>query len=406
MFVERWLPLRQVPEETGAAGGTEAPASEAPVETPPSGPGSGRSELRQQLEKNFETDRKAVEKAEKATKKAKAPKRVAGGAEITEGEAPEAGAEAVEGAAEGEGSQQAEQTAVPAPEGLSAEAKAAWGQVPAPLQQAIAKRLEDSAKGVAELKEKYAELDAVIAPHMDVIRRNNQTPAKTVGRFFDWFQALAANPDVAFPALAKSFGHDIAKFAAVAAQQQQQPQPGNGADAVAGAVSPEVQKYINDLQAKVDTLQNAFTQKIGAVETALTQQTEAKTNEVLAMWSKDKPHFESVRQLMANLIASGAVPLKDGQVDLDTAYDMAIYANPQVRSDVLKAQQEAARKAAADKAAAEKKAQQEQADKARKAAVGLSGSAPGAPGAPGSKPTGKRKSVRESIMEAHKELTE
>src|SRR4029077_10540555 len=129
------------------------------------------------------------------------------------------------------------------------------------------------------------------------------------------------------------------------------------------------------------------------------QQSQAKTDEQLAMWSQGKTHFEDVRKLMADLIASNTVPLKNGQVDLDRAYEMAIYADPNVRTKVLAAEKEAERKAAVAKAAAEKKAQQEAADKARKAAVSITGAAPGTPGTPG-KPTGKRKTVRESLNEA------
>jgi len=405
---ERWLPLRQAGEE-GSPGGAPEGGAEGGAEAPPqpSGPGSGRSELRQQLEKNFETDRKATEQRDAPPKKGKAPRRVAGGAEIDAPAAPEAAPEGGEAPVEGQVEGEAQPAAIAAPEGFSAEAKAAWAQTPPVVQTAVAKRLTDSAKGVEELKSKYAEMDQALAPHMEAIRRHGQTPAKSVAQLFAWFQALAANPQQAFPALAKSFGKDLAEFVPKPAVDPAAAAAANGVDpAQPGAVAPEIQKYINDLQTKVAGLEQAFTQKISGVEGALQQQSESKTNEILAMWSKDKPHFEAVRQLMANLIASGAVPLKDNQVDLDRAYDMAIWSNPEIRGQIVAAQQEAARKAAADKVAAEKKAQQEQADKARKAAVGISGSAPGAPGNPAVKPGGKRKTVRESLIEAQAQLAE
>jgi len=210
---------------------------------------------------------------------------------------------------------------------------------------------------------------------------------------------LAVNPTQAFPALAKSFNLDLAQV--MAAQQK----PAGAEGQPAGAVAPEVQQYITEMQNRLAAIEQGFSQKLGTVESQIQQQAESKTNEVLAMWSKDKPHFEAVRKTMANLIASGTVPLKDGQVDLDGAYDMAIYAMPDVRTQVLKAQQEAEKKAVAAKIEAEKKAQQAQADKARKAAVAVSGSAPGIPSIAG-KPKGPKKSVRESIMEARQELEE
>lgn len=406
MLIERWQPLRQAPDE--GTPGIETP--ETPEAPPPSGPGSGRSELRQQLEKNFETDRKSTEKREAAAKgKPKAPRRVAGGAEIEPATAPEGAAEAAEAPVEGEGTPEGQQAAVQAPEGFSAEAKAAWAETPPTVQAAIVKREADMTKGVEDLKNKYKELDSAIAPHMEAIRRVNQTPAKAVEQLFAWFQALSANPKVAFPALLQSFQQkpeDI--FGPGVAQGQAQPgqpvQPAAEAQP-AGDVPPAVQKYINEMQAKLEQFNQAFTQKFGNLEQTFAAQSQAKTDEQLALWSKDKPHFEAVRQLMANLIASNAVPLKNGQVDLDRAYEMAIYADPTVRTQVLTAQQEAAKKAAVAKAAAEKKAQQEAADKARKTAVSVSGAAPGAPGTPG-KPTGKRKTVRESLNEAMEQLQE
>jgi len=153
-------------------------------------------------------------------------------------------------------------------------------------------------------------------------------------------------------------------------------------------------------------IKQAFAQELTGLKGTFQQQSEAKTNEILANWSKDKPHFESVRGLMAQLIQSGAVPLKDGQVDLDGAYDMALYANPEIRAQVLAAQEAERVKQLKAKQEAAKKAQELEVAKARKAGVGLGGGAPGEPGAaPGGK-KGKGKSVRESIMEAREQLTE
>ncbi len=373
---------------------------ETPIE-PADGPGSGRSGLRKQLEKNFDADRKAADAVTAKKAPAKAGKRVAGGAEITP--EPAEGAEVVEEAA-------GEAEATPktaAPEAFSKEAKAEWAKTPAAVQAAILKRETDTAKGVEELKGKYKELDSSLAPHMSAIRQHGHTPAQAVSQLFGWFQALAANPDVAFPALAKSFSYDLAKIApqpaATTAAVDPNAQPGQQP---AGVIPPELQKYITDLQAEVGNLKNTFAQELTGLKGTFQQQSEAKTNEILANWSKDKPHFESVRGLMAQLIQSGAVPLKDGQVDLDGAYDMALYANPEIRAKVLAEQQAAAakeRKAKVDAAAAKQAAEVE---KARKAGVSLGGGAPGEPGAaPGGK-KGKGKSVRESIMEAREQLTE
>lgn len=58
------------------------------------------------------------------------------------------------------------------------------------------------------------------------------------------------------------------------------------------------------------------------------------------------PHFSAVRETMAALIGSGQAP------DLKTAYDMAVWARPDLRQQLISAQQEAAVKKAAEEAKA------------------------------------------------------
>jgi hypothetical protein len=404
MFVERWLPLRAVADEGSPGGGAVeggGDAGGAPEAPPPSGPGSGRSELRQQLEKNFDADRKATRRD--GARKPAAVRRVAGGAEIEPEAGPAEGAGELVAPGEGEVAPEAAKPVVAAPEGFSAEAKAAWASTPPAVQAAIGKRITDMERGVQELKGRYSQIDQALAPHLDAIRSVNQSPPQAIAQLFGWFQALSANPKVAFPALVQSFNmrpEDV--FEGLGQAAQGQPQPG---EQPPGEIPPQLQQFINDQSTKIAQLEQAVTQKFGALENTFAQQSQAKTDEILANWSTGKPHFENVRHLMAHLIGSGAVPLKEGKVDLDRAYEMAIYADPNVRSQVLTAQQEEQKKQAATKAAAEKKAQQDAADKARRAAVSITGAAPGAPGAPLKGANAKqRKSVRESINDAMQQL--
>ena len=367
---------------------------------PVDGPGSGRSKLRSQLEKNFDTDRKATEAATAKKPIAKTAKRVAGGAEIV-GD----GAEIVEGTETPTDTEKTTPETTP-PEAFSKEAKAEWAKVPPTVQAAILKRETDTTKGVEELKNKYKDIDTALSPHMEAIRKHGHTQGQAISQLFGWFQALAGNPDVAFPALAKSFNYDLAKFAPKPAAT---PDPAATAAAAgtqpAGTVSPEVQKYIDAVKAEVEQLKQAFGQELTGLKGTFQQQNEAKTNEILMSWAKDKPHFEAVRALMAQLIQSGAVPLKEGQVDLDGAYDRAIWANPEVRTLIQAEQLAAAEKERKAKADAALKKQQEEVTKARKAGVSVGGTAPGEGGI--TTATGKRgkgHSVRESSMAAREEL--
>ena len=110
---------------------------------------------------------------------------------------------------------------------------------------------------------------------------------------------------------------------------------------------------------------------------------------------------------MAKLIETGVVPLKDGQVDLDTAYERAIYFNPEVRAKVLAEQQQANQAAQQVSKDAATAAQQTQVSRARKASVSLPASTtPGAAnGAVKPKP-GQKLSVRDSLKQAVSQLRE
>lgn len=406
-FTDRFLPYYGPDTEAGApeavpqtpppdAGG----AGEAAVPEPRDGKPEKLS-IRQSLEKGF-ADAKLAEKPAPKPKKEK-PARAADEMRAeAEGTTPAEGAEAPAGEAAAPAEGEAPKTA--APTAWPKEAKAAWEQLPEQVRAAVLKRETDVQKGVDELKGKYAEIDGAIAPHIDAIRRHGHTPGQAVNQMFSWFHALAGNPDVAFPALLRSFNYDPRRLVPQAQQTAIQPAVGADGKPVAqpgGEVPPAVQQYITGISQELAALKNAFTQQIGQVQNTFQQQSEAKTQEVLMNWAKDKPHFEKVRVLMSQLIASGAVPLKDGRVDLDGAYEQAIWANPEVRGAVQADVQKAAQAAQVAAAAKEKAAQQAAADKARKSNVSLAPSAPGAP--PVGKPK-KGRSVRESLRDAMEEL--
>lgn len=297
------------------------------------------------------------------------------------------------------------------PAAWAKEAKETWAQLPPQAQQAILKREQDVEKGVNELKAKvasYTDIDKALQPHIESIRKFNKTPAQAVEQLFAWFQALAVSPDQAFPALIKSYNYDPQKLMAAFGIKPEVKTEAKPEEVVEGSVPPAVQSYISKLEEKINGLQNQVGQQLNGITSQFAEQSAAKTQEVLVNWAKDKPHFEKVRVFMGHLLTPdpttgvAAVPLKDGRVDLDTAYDMAINASPEIRA-VLRAEEqakaEAARKA---KATAEAKAQQDQANKSRKAAQSIT---TGAPGVEVSKKGAvkKGKSVRESLAEAIEE---
>ena len=297
--------------------------------------------------------------------------------------------------------------AIAAPDSLSKEAKAAWEKAPPEIQAAFVKREQDMAAGVAELKNRYSQIDQALAPHTDALRAMNATPGDAVNRLFLWFKALASQPAKAFPELARNMGIDWNQLTA----QQNPAQPAtinqDGSPAAPTEIPEPVKNYVGSLERQLQQMGQLVNQiggRFGQVESNLNAQNEARTRENLSIWSNGKPYFEDVRQDMAKLIETGIVPLKDGQVDLDTAYERAIYLNPEVRAKVLAEQQQANAQVQQQAAAVATTTRQAQANKARRAAVSLPVSTPGTPSGNSSrKPPGKM-SVKDSIKAAMEQL--
>lgn len=398
MFIDKYKPyfapemeVGVDPADTGLP--PEALDQESDLE-PADGPGSGRSKIRKQLETSFEAERKRDTKT--------------GGKQVSrarqEGAIAEPEAEA-EGTEADPAEQQHTQPTTSAPEAWAKEAKAEWAKVPTPAQAAILKREEDVARGVQALQAHYREIEEVLAPRNELFKQYGKTPAQAVNQLFGWFDALGGNPDQAFPLLMKSFDYDPRRMIPLINHlmgQQQQPQ--NGKDQAEPEISPQVQQYISGLEAKIAGLTDTVSKKIGALENTWAQASQAKVQESLDMWSRGKPHFDKVRVMMGHLLESNQVPpLPNGGADLDKAYDMALWALPDVRQEVM-AEMETKRTAELKaKQDAERKAQKEAAEKARRAGGSLAPSAPGAPVVQGVR-KGARKSVAESLREAIAEV--
>jgi hypothetical protein len=299
-------------------------------------------------------------------------------------------------------------TATAAPEDLSPEAKAEWAKTPPAVQAAFIKRGQEMQAGVDQLKQRYAQIDQAIQPHTDALRQMNATPGEAVNRMFLWFKALAGTPAQAFPALAKSLGIEWEKLVTPAGTQAAPALNPDGTPVAPAAGAPEipepVKQYVSGLEKQLQEL-GQYVQQIGGQFTGMQQtfqtQSEQKTKENLGIWATGKDYFEEVRQDMAQLIQSGIIPLKaDGQVDLDTAYERAIYFNPDVRAKVLAKQTQANQQVQQEAQQAAQTAREAQVGKARKAAVSIPASqTPGAANgrdASGKKP-GQKLSVRESL---------
>ena len=266
------------------------------------------------------------------------------------------------------------------PTAWTADAKREWERLPAAVQAAVAKREFDSARGVEQLKQKYAAEEAAWAPHDPVIRQFGKSRAETVTQLMSWFSELSKNPLVAFPALVRSMGHEKT-FQQHLQQQQAGAQPQRQMDPVDQRLQPYLQH---------------FEQRLGTFQQHMDSQQERTVNDILANWSRDKPHYEAVRGAMANLIASGICPLKNGAVDLDNAYSMAVRMDPTLGEQMI-----------TERIASERKRQSEQAERARRSGASLSPFAPGSNNSVGAAKNKRRGvSVRDSINAAMDEVAD
>jgi hypothetical protein len=390
------------------AGGAEGAAPGADQGTPGEGEGEGQQGEGQEGRQARKSVRQELDAANEGAKKRQAARDQQGRFQGQEGQQQQPGAQQQEG--------QTQQQQVAAPEAWAKEAKAAWAQVPPAAQAAIIKREQDVSQGVENLKRGYKELDDALKPYMGAIQEHKTTPGAAVKQLFDWMLALTNEakalksgqaPQGVFAALAQSYGIDPVKLLAHMVQnpvvrQQQNGQQPNGQT----QLDPAIQAYLDQKLAPLG-------QNLNGLYQTVQQQSIAKTNEMLAMWAKDKPFYNDVRVTMARLMTPGqngepplVAPREDGNADLDTAYERACNMDPNVRAKMKEAGAAAEAKAAADKLAAEKAAQRTKLEAARKASGSIPISAPGLPGDGKQKGAKRGKSVRESLSDAIKEVAD
>lgn len=259
------------------------------------------------------------------------------------------------------------------PPGWSKESKALWPQLSPSLQADVIKREAEVSSGFKQKSEelnRYQTIEQVIAPRRQGFQRHGiQSDAQAVEQLFAWEEAIRSNPLVAIPALARQYGVDLSQFAPRSGDQPQN--------------AP-------DLSAQMRPILDPIVQKINAWEATHNAEKQERINDEITTFSQGKPHFATVRMMMGQFLASGAA------TDLDDAYQKAIYAHPEVRTLILKEQQD---KAVADA----QKAAQDRASKARVAASSVRGSSPQGQAINGQVKAPKGQSIRDSLMEAVKE---
>jgi len=281
--------------------------------------------------------------------------------------------------------------------------KAVWDKLTPEDKQLILAREKEVSDGFAQTSSKvraFEDMEKVISPRLQAIQKFGVSPAQTVDRLFQWMEALSNQDGNArvnsFKQLAANFGIDVAQLV---------PKPTNtGTDEVtAEAVKPVVDDtkppaWANQVVGEVTNLKQQFA-----------SQQQAAADAQVAQWAKDKPHYGKVNQLMYQLMMSGAVPMKDGNLDLDGAYSAACKLNPEVSALIQQETVAKDKKEADDKAAKDAQLAKARLEKARKAGTGLKPAAPSISATqvkPKTNGVGQATSVRDSLRQSMKELSE
>jgi hypothetical protein len=227
------------------------------------------------------------------------------------------------------------QAKVAPPEGWPSDANLAWDRLPKAAQDALRADLDAGRITVGKPAMGNTAPDPVrevVKAYETEISRRGMAPEQAVKVLFEAQRALDENPIEALRQLARSYGVDPANLA-----------PANGAQA--------------PLQS-ADSVLGQLQQEVATLRGYLTQQQMADQHRIISDFAQTKaadgaaayPHFEQVRVTMGNLLDVGeAKSLKD-------AYDMAVWARPDLRERILADQRKAedakreadARKAAED----------------------------------------------------------
>jgi len=237
-------------------------------------------------------------------------------------------------------------TAAEPPTSWSADAKAEWPKLSPALQQAVIKReteINDGGRRWSEEKRTYEEM---LAPVREQARRAGVDEREGLNRLIAASDFLERDPANAIQWLAQQYGVNLTQ------------QPGD-----TGAPAQALPREVLNTMQTVNTLH----QRLEARERA------DAASAIQAFASQPgHEHFDAVKADMGRLIETGQAH------DMADAYEKAIWMNPDIRSQLVAAQ---TAKATADKRAQE----QAVAERARRAALSISGSPAGA-GAPIVKP--------------------
>ena len=222
--------------------------------------------------------------------------------------------------------------AIDMPNSLAADRKALWDSLPRPAQELWSQREKEAHEAISRAgqeRKAFEPIQQTLEQFRDVYERNNLAPHDAMARMFAVEQWLATDPANAIQNIANAYGVDLSK--------------------IGTAEQPQSDPRINALSGEVSQLKSILTNQQRNAQ----QAERAETAREIAKFAEGKPHFESVKKVMAGLLQTEAA------TTLQEAYDMATRANPEtwkkLQEETNKKEQDRVAKEAADKAAKAKR---------------------------------------------------
>lgn len=237
-----------------------------------------------------------------------------------------------------------DKSSIKPPAAWTVAAKALFRELPEAARKEILKRETDYAKGIqqhAEAAKGYDRLMNEIRPYDAMIRSVNSTPEGMIRDLLKTSYMLRTGTPQErgslIMQLVQSFGADISPFLGNTGYNNDEADSNQ-------QVQQQIQQQVNQLVSPYVERMKAFEQQqtsmLGQQENQALNETksqiEAFQNATAEDGSPKHMYFENVRNTMATMIRNG-----DAQ-NLEQAYEMACWANPEVRAALIASQQKAA----------------------------------------------------------------
>ena len=268
---------------------------------------------------------------------------------------------------------------IEAPAHWSNDFKDSFNALPTDAQEVFLQRYKDmegdytrKTQEVADIRRRASALDEVMVPFRDEFARAGLDDIGAVRQLLGAHKFLRESPQQAIAWLAQNYGINTE---ALAASEQ--------------AEDDFADPQVKQLRDQVSQLQGYLHTQAQQQQDAAVADTQQQITNFASVTKEDgslaHPHFDAVRTTMGGLIQSGVAQ------DMDAAYEMAVYANPELRGSLI------------DQQAEKVTAKQKQAENVRKAKRAQQANVKGS-GAPAKEALPGGSSVRDALLHTMKEL--